>query len=107
MVTHRTVCGTADVYGVAVGGRVAVCGGSAFDFFFDAVKLGADTYITGEVKHHELLIAKDMGINLIVAGHYETEKPVMVKLQKLLSDKFPEAEVFLLDEKNPVEFAGI
>jgi len=87
--------------------RVAVCGGSAFDFFFDAVKLGADTYITGEVKHHELLIAKDMGINLIVAGHYETEKPVMVKLQKLLSDKFPEAEVFLLDEKNPVEFAGI
>ena len=86
--------------------KVAVCGGSAFDFFFDAVKLGADTYITGEVKHHELLIARDMGVNLIVAGHYETEKPVMNKLQKLLSDKFPEAEIFLIDETNPVEFAG-
>ncbi len=86
--------------------KVAVCGGSAFDFFFTAVKMGADTYITGEVKHHELLIAKDMGINLIVAGHYETEKPVMEKLQKLLSDRFPEAEVVLLSETNPVEFAG-
>ena len=47
-----------------------------------------------------------MGVNLIVAGHYETEKPVMNKLQKLLSDKFSEAEIFLLDETNPVEFAG-
>ena len=86
--------------------KVAVCGGSAFDFFFEAVNMGADTYVTGEVKHHELLIARDMGINLVVAGHYETEKPVMNKLQQLLSDKFPEAEVILLDETNPVEFAG-
>ena len=68
--------------------------------------MGADTYITGEVKHHELLIAKEMGVNLIVAGHYETEKPVMKKLQNLLSERFPEAEAVLLDESNPVEYVG-
>lgn len=86
--------------------RVAVCGGSAFDFFYEAVAMGADTYVTGEVKHHELLIAKNMGINLIVAGHYETEKPVMIKLKDKLAEKFPETEVILLDETNPVEFVG-
>ena len=68
--------------------------------------MGADTYVTGEVKHHELLIAKDMGINLIVAGHYETEKPVMIKLKKRLSAEFSEAEVLMLDEQNPVEYVG-
>ena len=86
--------------------NVAVCGGSAFDFFFDAVSMGADTYVTGEVKHHELLIAKDMGINLIVAGHYETEKPVMIKLKEKIAVKFPEIDVILLDESNPVEYVG-
>lgn len=96
----RLVQGKADVK------KVAVCGGSAFDFFFEAVEMGADTYVTGEVKHHELLIAADMGINLIVAGHYETEKPVMLKLKDKISVGFPDAEVILLDECNPVEYVG-
>ncbi len=86
--------------------KVAVCGGSAFDFFYEAANMGADTYVTGEVKHHELLIARDMGINLIVAGHYETEKPVMLKLKDKLAVRFPETEVILLDETNPVEYVG-
>lgn len=86
--------------------KVAVCGGSAFDFFYEAVAMGADTYVTGEVKHHELLIAKDMGINLVVAGHYETEKPAMIKLKNKLSAQFNGAEVILLNETNPVEYVG-
>ena len=86
--------------------KVAVCGGSAFDFFFKAVSMGADTYLTGEVKHHELLIARDMGINLIVAGHYETEKPSMISLKKLIENRFTEIETVLLNENNPVEYIG-
>lgn len=86
--------------------KVAVCGGSAFDFFFKAVSMGADTYLTGEVKHHELLIARDMGINLIVAGHYETEKPSMISLKKLIENRFTEIETVLLNENNPVENIG-
>ena len=86
--------------------KVAVCGGSAFDFFFKAVEMGADTYVTGEVKHHELLIAKDFGINLVVAGHYETEKPVMIKLKDKIAARFPEVEVVLLNEADPVEYVG-
>lgn len=86
--------------------KVAVCGGAGFDFFSEAVRMGADTYVTGEVKHHELLIAKDMGINLIVAGHYETEKPVMLVLKDKLAQRFPAADVILLDESNPAEFIG-
>ncbi|MDR2932161.1 MAG: Nif3-like dinuclear metal center hexameric protein, partial [Oscillospiraceae bacterium] len=43
------------------GGRdiktVAVCGGGGTDYFSDAVKAGADAYVTGESKHHILLEA--------------------------------------------------
>lgn len=87
--------------------KVAVCGGSAFEFFFKAVQMGADTYVTGEVKHHELLIAQDMGINLIVAGHYETEKPAMIRLKEKIASRFTETEVVMLDENNPVEYVGM
>ena len=87
--------------------KVAVCGGSAFDFFFKAVQMGADTYVTGEMKHHELLVAQDMGINLIVAGHYETEKPAMIRLKEKIASRFAETEVVMLDENNPVEYVGI
>ena len=38
--------------------------------------LGADCFITGEVRHHEALDALDRGCCIIEAGHFETENPV-------------------------------
>lgn len=38
--------------------------------------LGADCYITGEIRHHEALDAVDKGCCVIEAGHFETENPV-------------------------------
>lgn len=33
--------------------KVAVCGGSGADFIYDAYKLGAEVYITGDIKYHD------------------------------------------------------
>jgi putative NIF3 family GTP cyclohydrolase 1 type 2 len=52
--------------------RVGVCGGSAGDLIPMAAGMGADLFITGEVKH-SLYVASD-GIALIEAGHFDTEK---------------------------------
>ena len=41
-----------------------------------ALALGADCFITGEVRHHEALDALDRGCCIIEAGHFETENPV-------------------------------
>ena len=41
---------------------------------------GADVFVTGECRHHEALYAREMGICLIDAGHYETEKTVLNRL---------------------------
>ena len=50
---------------------VAICGGAGGDLIHEAVKLGADLFITGEVKHNIYL---ENDINILELGHYESEK---------------------------------
>lgn len=53
--------------------RVAVVGGSAGEYFSLAAQLGADAFVTGEAKYNHFLDAKEQGILLVEAGHYDTE----------------------------------
>ena len=59
--------------------RVAVLGGAGGDFFPEAIDLGADAFVTGEVSHHEALAACGKGLCVVEAGHYETEQ-ISIKL---------------------------
>lgn len=64
-------------------GKVALVGGAGKDYLSEAIRLGADTYLTGEMGHHADLDAADAGINLILAGHHYTEFPVLERLRQL------------------------
>ena len=64
--------------------RVAVVGGAGADFIDDAVRRGADVYVTGDVKYHEAQRAAEQGMHLIDAGHFGTEVPVLPVLADLL-----------------------
>ena len=70
--------------------RVAMIGGGGGGDFPAAHAAGADTYITGEMKHHQALEARCLGLNVIEAGHYETERvvllPLIHRLQELTND---------------------
>lgn len=72
--------------------KVGVCGGSAGELIQDALKAGADAYVTGEVRHHQLLEAEASGITLVVAGHYATEHIVLNAVKKRLAQVFPQVE---------------
>ncbi len=72
--------------------RIGVCGGSGGDLMHEAVKMGCDTMVTADVKHHVFLEAKELGINLIDAGHFSTENVVIPVLKELLGERFPEIE---------------
>lgn len=54
--------------------KVAFCTGAGGDFIYTAVREGCDAYITGDLKLHEAQYAKAMGLTVIDAGHYGTEK---------------------------------
>ncbi len=86
--------------------KVAVCGGAGADFIDDAIKMGADAYVTGDMSHHEFLDSADKGITVIAAGHFETENPAMTVLMKKVADKFSEIETVILKQSNPVKFIG-
>lgn len=64
--------------------RVAVLGGGGADDVAAAQAAGADTYVTGELKYHQLTDAPEMGINLLAAGHFHTEDPVCERLRQWL-----------------------
>lgn len=73
--------------------RVAVIGGSGGDYIALAAQNGADTYVTGDMKYHQLLAAADFNVNLITAGHFFTEYPVCAFLESKVKELCPEADV--------------
>jgi dinuclear metal center YbgI/SA1388 family protein len=53
--------------------RFASCCGSGGVEVGTAASLGADVFITGEIKYHQVLDALARGMSVIAAGHFETE----------------------------------
>lgn len=83
--------------------RLAVCGGAGSDMLDLAVSLGADAFVTADVKHHEFLAAQALGVTLIDSGHFSTENPVIPVLAERLSRAFGKdgVECFLAVQKEP------
>ena len=64
--------------------RVGMCSGSGADEWPGAAAMGAQAFLTGEVKHHIALEAADAGIVMLEAGHHATEEPGIFALAKAL-----------------------
>lgn len=62
------------------------CSGAGGGEVGEARQMGADAFITGEIRHHEALDAADSGVAVIEAGHYETENPVCEVLRRALQN---------------------
>ena len=73
--------------------RVALVGGSGGDDIALAAASGADTFVTGDLKYHQLLAATDFELNLITAGHFFTEYPACAFLEKTVREICPDADV--------------
>ncbi len=84
--------------------KVAVCGGFGMDFLSQAISLGADAFVTGEIKHHEAIEAKEKGITVVVAGHFETENPSKYAMEDFIKKQFDEVETVVLSQSNPLIF---
>lgn len=64
----------------AVISRLAVAGGAYGEGATLASELGAEAFIVGEIKHHELVDACARGLTVYDAGHYATEMPGVTAL---------------------------
>jgi dinuclear metal center YbgI/SA1388 family protein len=68
--------------------RVGVLTGGGASALSEAASLGLDTLITGEAPHHAYHEAMEMGINLLLGGHYATETFGVKALAETLAEKF-------------------
>ena len=53
--------------------RIGVVSGGGSSVLTEAAALGLDTLITGEAPHHAYHEAMELGVNLLLGGHYATE----------------------------------
>ena len=90
------------------GGRpvclVAVGGGSCGSMLEETAETGCDTFVTADVKHDQFLRARELGLNLIDAGHFNTENVVIPVLRDWLAGEFPDLELRIAAHGQPEKY---
>lgn len=79
----------------------AICPGSGRSMIGDALKAGADVYITGDIEHHEGIDSVAQGLMIIDAGHYGIEKIFIDYIRQYLKRKFPDIAVYTHRDEEP------
>jgi dinuclear metal center YbgI/SA1388 family protein len=85
---------------------IGVCTGAGADMMQIAVLKNCDLLITGDVKYHDAMKAKELGMCMIDAGHYGTEKIFVENMSEQLR-RLLKQDVEIIDSKiniNPFEF---
>jgi dinuclear metal center YbgI/SA1388 family protein len=84
--------------------RVAVCGGAGSFLIKDALRAGADMFLTGDLKYHEFFDAEQRVV-LADIGHFESEQFTSQRLAALLKKKFTTFAVHLTEvQTNPINY---
>lgn len=84
--------------------RVGVCSGSGGDLWPRAADKGVELYITGEVRYHAALEARDRGVAILEIGHQASEEPVVDFLVGYLRERLPTTvPVEAFHEEEPFE----
>ena len=87
--------------------KVALCSGSGAEFIHKAAFMGADAYVTGDVKYHEAQQAMELGMHVIDAGHFATEFPVVEVLRDRLAQELTEQGVEVVADRESADFFQI
>jgi dinuclear metal center YbgI/SA1388 family protein len=83
--------------------RVAVACGSAGEFLVPAHEAGCQVLVTGEVTFHTCLHAEALGMALLLAGHFASERFAVEALAAVLARQFPSVTVWASrQESDPI-----
>ena len=88
---------------------VGICGGAGSEFIAKAKFLGADAFVTGDVKYHEAQSAIENKIHVVDAGHFATEFPIVHALAKKLKEEFErlKIDIEVLEDTSAKDFFSV
>ena len=82
--------------------KVAICGGAGDFLLDDAVKAGADAFITGEMHYHQYF-GYEQQIQICVIGHYESEQFTAEVFQEIIQQQCPGVKTVIAETNtNPI-----
>jgi dinuclear metal center YbgI/SA1388 family protein len=86
--------------------KVALACGAAGELLTNAMLAKADAFVTGEMRFHELLIAKANQLALVLPGHYATERFGIEVLTDIIRKSFPRLAIDSSKaERDPLDWA--
>lgn len=83
--------------------KVGFVSGSGGSMIANAVSLGIDTFITGDIKQDQFVYAQNYGINLIEANHFDSEIVILKVLKQKLYNVFTNTEIVILQSENCID----
>ena len=81
--------------------RIAWCSGGAQGYFEQAIALGVDAFLSGEISEQTVHLARESGVAYLAAGHHATERGGVEALAGHLAGRFGVRCEFV-DVDNPV-----
>lgn len=84
--------------------KAAICPGSGKSMIPDAVKKGAEVYITGDIGHHDGINAVAQGLSVVDAGHYGIEHIFVDYMEQYIRREMPELTIYKKQPKEPCWF---
>ena len=84
---------------------VAVIGGSGGKYIYDAKDAGADVLVTGDIKYHDAMDAKDIGLSILDIGHF-AEIVMQDAVSDLIKAEFEMLDIRKSSARNPISRQG-
>ena len=81
--------------------RIGWCSGGAQGYFEQAIAMGLDAYVSGEISEQTVHLARESGVAYFAAGHHATERYGAQALSAYLADRFG-LQCEFIDIDNPV-----
>ena len=81
--------------------RVAVVTGAGADLLEEAARLGAHVFVTGEAAERTHEVCRELGVCVLLGGHYATERFGVQALAPVLAGRFG-VEATFIDVPNPL-----
>lgn len=80
--------------------RIAVCNGGGAEFIYRAKELGADCFVTGDIKYHQARFAYENDMALVEVPHYNAEFIFCPYVKQILKNHFGNKLEILIADKN-------
>jgi len=82
--------------------KVAICGGAGDFLLDDAMKAGADAFITGEMHYHQYF-GYEQKIQICVIGHYQSEQYTTEIFRDIIEKECPDVKTYIAETcTNPI-----